>query len=90
MGDKGKEVVPSPPPKRMRSSDSSSSAVIRGLKNPSNGVALLDFGDRGTRDVGMADPRTERKMELTFFMYVVRKLFLGSGWVWGFCSLVID
>ena len=59
MGDKGKEVVPSPPPKRMRSSDSSSSAVIRGLKNPSNGVALLDFGDRGTRDVGMADPRTE-------------------------------
>jgi hypothetical protein len=55
MGDEGKEVVPSPPPKRKRSSDSSSSAVIRGLKKPSNGVALLDLGDRGTRDVGMAD-----------------------------------
>jgi hypothetical protein len=47
MGDEGNEVLPSP--QRKRSSDSSSSAVIRGLRKPSKGGVehlVVVLGDR--------------------------------------------
>ena len=75
MGDEGNEVLPSPP-KRKRSSDSSSSAVIRGLRKPSKGGVehLVVLGDsKGmTGDRDMVDHRTSSHE--TTFLYVVRKV----------------